>query len=206
MAPTAALSHPVPDFAWRALAWLVPAFALWYAFSGVQAWLISFMADVLVSAFRPALAAEVTARAGVIEFVTELRVTVQADRQAVLLTEVNSRVHTAGFALYFALVMAGLRWNSAAQTAKALAWGALALLPFQAAGVSFDAVAQAAVRSAYPVALQAGLSSWQREAVALGYQAFTLLGPTLVPAAMWAALNATTLRALTGAKAAHAQG
>jgi hypothetical protein len=194
--PPAKPPPPVLEFALRALAWLVPAFALWHVLAPVQGWAVAALADIMVSAFRPQLAAEVSSRAGLVEFVTALRATPIGERTGVLVVEVNSRIHTAGFALYAALICAGLRRNELKRALGLLAAGFAALLPIQALGVSFDAVVQAAVKSAYPIAIQAGLSDGQREVAVLGYQAATLLGPTLAPMALWAIFCRAALQSL----------
>ena len=112
-----------------------------------------------------------------------------------VLVEVNPLLYTFGLALFAALMLG----------ARAKAWkillGAVALLPFQAAGVACDIFVQLAVKLGPEVATQAAFAAWQREAIALGYQASTLIFPTLVPVLLWALLERAFIARMMPARA-----
>lgn len=67
--------------------------------------------------------------------------------------------------------------------------GALLLVPFQAWGICFDLLKQAAVTAGPGVVAQTGLMPWQIEGVALGYQFGALILPAMAPIGLWLAFN-----------------
>jgi hypothetical protein len=116
-------------------------------------------------------------------FVTSLETRSLAGQVGFLIAEVNPLLYTYGVALFLALMLA----------TRASAWkivlGAAVMLLFQAWSVAFDFLVQVAVFSGPDVAARAGLLGWRREAIAIGYQAGTLIFPSLVPVLLWAWFN-----------------
>jgi len=170
-------------FVARVLVMLAPCFAAWYFTAPYHAAVVGPVALKLVEPWRVGLVSSLERTGHTLSFVTELEVASTAGRAGVLVAEINPLVYTYGLALFVALMLA----------TRARAWkiavGAVALLPFQAWSVAFDFLVQVAVLSGPDVAARAGLFGWQREVIALGYQAGTLLFPSLVPVLLWALFN-----------------
>lgn len=102
-----------------------------------------------------------------------------------LMLEVNPLTYGFGLPLFITLFLAG----SEANRWRKLALGALLLIPFQAWGICFDLLKQAAVTAGPIVSEQTGLSPWKIEGIALGYQFGALILPALAPIGLWLALN-----------------
>jgi len=171
------------SFVARVLLMLPPCFAAWYFTAPYHAALVGPAALELVEPWRVGLVSTLERTGHMLSFVTELEVSSRAGRAGYLVAEINPLIYTYGLALFVALML-----GTRARPWK-IAVGAVALLPFQAWSVAFDFLVQIAVLSGPDVAARAGLFGWQREAIALGYQAGTLLFPSLVPVLLWAVFN-----------------
>lgn len=77
-----------------------------------------------------------------------------------------------------------------------MALGYVALLPFQAWGVVFAVLKTLAIQAGPEAAEQVGITGWEREAVALGYQFGYLMLPAIAASSIWIALNRQLLNAL----------
>jgi hypothetical protein len=172
----------VGSFVLRILAWLAPCFALWHFSAPYYGMLVGRLARLLVDSLHPGLVEAVERSGAELAFVTTLAHSV-GGRDAVLAPEVNPMVYTFGLAFFVALMLA-----ARASPGRVLA-GAALLMPFQAWGVAFDFLAQVGVRLGPEISRQAGFSDTGRELIALGYQAGSLIFPTLVPVLAWAAFN-----------------
>ncbi|MDP2784157.1 MAG: exosortase H-associated membrane protein [Sulfurimicrobium sp.] len=102
-----------------------------------------------------------------------------------LVLEVNPLAYGYGLPLFAALLLA----SSEAKRWRKLVPGALLQVPFQAWGICFDLLKQAAVTSGPAVTAQTGLMPWQVEGVALGYQFGALILPAMAPIGLWLAFN-----------------
>ena len=124
-----------------------------------------------------------------ISLVTTLRVPmvagVKEGQYAVMVAESNPMLYGYGLPLFAALLLA----SGEARRWRKLMLGALVLIPFQAWGICFDLLKQVAIVAGPVVAAQTGISPWQREIIAVGYQVGTLILPTVAPIALWLALN-----------------
>ena len=162
---------------------LPPCFAAWFFAAPWHAAIVGPLALQFVEPWRTGLVSALERNGYMLSFVTELEIGSSAGRVALLVAEVNPLVYTYGLALFLALMLA----------TRARAWqvllGAAVMLPFQAWSVAFDFLVQVSVLSGPEVASRAGLSGWQREAIAIGYQAGALLFPSLVPVLLWAVFN-----------------
>ena len=171
---------PLGAFVTRVFLWLPVTFAAWYAASIVHTSIVAGFARFFVALFN-GLLVSATENRGELVFVTTLKVA-QAGQAGVLTVEVNPLIYTYGLALFLALALAS----------KARWWlvlaGAALLLPFQGWGVAFDFLAQVGAKMGPEIAAQAGLLP-AREAIALAYQLGNLLFPSLVPVAVWVALQ-----------------
>jgi hypothetical protein len=186
-----AARREVLALAGRCLAWLPVMLAAWYFASNALAW-------VPVQAARPALAwAGVEVRAarlagGVATFDARLRMPYSPGPAAMqdvdVAIEVNTRTFTFGTALFLALAAGlGRPWRPGR-----IALGAAIVVALPAWSIAFDALRQlAGVRELAPYL---AWSPALREAIAFGYQAGSLLLPTLGPVALWVALNPQVAR------------
>jgi hypothetical protein len=172
----------VGTFALRVLAWLAPAFALWYLVSPWHERPAAWLANLMLGVFPHGMSGTLEFGKRLVTFVTDLQART-ADGQAGLVEiEVNPLLYTYGSALFLALMLAsGARWTR-------LAIGLAVLLPFHAWGIAFDVIGQV-LRMDSAIAAQAGLTGWRAEAGALGYQLGSLVFPALAPIALWVLLE-----------------
>ena len=176
----------------RALAWLPLTLAAWYFASSALAWVPARVA-------APALGlAGVDVRTvaladGVATFeariVPPYRPGIAEVESVAVGIDVKTRTFTFGIALFLALTLAlGRPWRP-----RAVAIGAAVLVVLPAWSIAFDALRQlSAVAALGPVL---AWPSAMREGIAFGYQAGSLLLPTLGPVAAWIALNPRVTRA-----------
>ena len=167
----------------RALVWLVPCFAAWYAGAVVVAWLpAKIAAPVLAQVAGGGATAHVTRRLAVYDVTLEGKYRPGGAERAEASVEVPAATYTFGIALFAALALASRGWR----TPGRLALGLALLLPLPAFGITFDALRQ--LGGAPQLAALLGWGQGAREAIALGYQVGSLLLPTLAPVIAWLAL------------------
>jgi hypothetical protein len=197
-APHRVAAMPLPKFIWRTLLLLAPCFAGWFFIAPYHAAVLAPLSLPLVEPWRVGLVTAVERTGATLTFVTGIEAGSSGGRIADLIVEVNPMIYSYGLALFVALML-----GSRARGWKIVA-GAAALLPFQAWGIAFDFLVQVAVLSGPEVTARAGLSGWPREAIAIGYQAGTLVFPSLVPVLCWALFNRAFIAGLRP-KAAEAE-
>ena len=189
---------PLRRFVVRVVLLLPPCFAAWFFTAPWHAALVGPLALQFVEPWRTGLVSALERSGYMLSFVTELEAMTNGARVGLVVADVNPLVYTYGLALFACLMLA----------TRARAWkmalGAAILLHFQALSVAFDFLVQVAVLSGPEVASRTGLSQWQREAIALGYQFGTLIFPSLVPVLLWAAFNRAFIAGLRR-EAAEAQ-
>jgi hypothetical protein len=171
----------VSRFALRTFAWLPLCFAAWHLSVPFQAQLGGWLAQGMLAAFQAGLVESLERAGSILTFVIGVEST-PAPGAPVLAAEINAALYMYGTPLFAALML-----GSRGGLAK-MAWGILALLPLQAAGIALDFLAQL-VRQGSAVAGSAGLLGWRAEAVALAYQFGSLVLPGVAPVLLWAALN-----------------
>lgn len=180
-------------FVLRTVLWLPPCFAAWYMVASVHAGIAAALARGFIGLFQDGLVAA-TERAGHgLVFVTTVQVQVAPGQAGVLTVDVNPLVYTYGLALFAALMLASRArlWMLAA--------GAALLLPFQGWSIAFDLLAQLGTLMGPEIAARAGVAGWRAEAIVLGYQAGSLLFPSLAPVALWVAFRREAIRGLAPA-------
>jgi hypothetical protein len=171
------------SFVLRVLLWLPPCFAAWYWTATFHAGIAAAVARWLAERLSEGLIAATEQVGRGLVFVTTVQMQVGPGQAGVLTVDVNPLVYTYGVALFAALSLAAkARWWT-------LPLGIALLLPFQGWGIAFDLLAQLGTKLGPEVAAHAGLAGWRAEAVALGYQAGSLLLPSLAPVALWVAFN-----------------
>jgi hypothetical protein len=182
-------------FVLRTLLWLPPCFAAWYFSAPYHAAVAGALARLLVDLFEPGIVSALERSGMDLVFVTTLKVQPSPGQTALLLPEVNPLLYTYGLGFFLALMLAArARWW------KILA-GAALLLPFQSWGIAFDFLAQVGIKLGPEIRAQAGLSGWQVEAIALGYQVGALILPTLIPVVLWALFSRGFIESLLSSTA-----
>ena len=150
------------------------------------------LARLLVNQFTSGVVSAIKQTGSVLLLVTTIKVHPTPEQTALLLPEVNALLYSYGLALFLALMLAeGARWW------KFLV-GVLILLLFQSWGIAFDLLAQLGIRMGPEVSAAAGLSGWQLEVIALGYQLGNLIFPSLAPVMLWVAFSHLFSAGLSG--------
>ena len=167
----------------RVFLWLIPSFALWHFASGPLASLQATLATVGTNAWFPGLLSGWERAGGTIDFATRLHASA-AGRIGDLVFGVNARAYSYGLALYLALCLATdpRRW-------KGLLAGAAALLPVVAWGVLFDLLQQVFISHGALAARDYLPTGWERNLIALGYQAGAILLPMAAPVVAWGVVH-----------------
>lgn len=176
---TVAAMPSLKQFVVRTFVWLPPCFAAWYFSAAYHAPIAGKVARLMVNQLTSGVVSAMEQSGVDLVFVTNIKVYPAPDRPALLLPEVNPLIYTYGLAFFLALMLA-----ERAKWWKILA-GAVILLPFQSWGIAFDVLTQIGLRLGPEVTAQAGLSNWQLEVIALGYQLGILIFPSLLPIVMW---------------------
>jgi hypothetical protein len=183
------MRSPVAAFVLRCLLWLVPCYAAWFLASPAWTRIVAAIALPFIRLFHPELASGMEIAGSDISFVTALTVHAPGGAEGLLVPDVDARTYTHGLPLFLALMLASrARWTG-------IAIGAAILVPVHAWGIAFDLLAQI-VRMGPEAASRAGLVGLSANAVALGYQAGSLIFPVLAPVVLWVAFNRKFLAAL----------
>ena len=176
-------AKPLRKFVIHTFLWLPPSFAAWYFSAPYHVAIAGKLARLLVNQFTAGVVSAFEQTGSVLLFVTTIKVHPTPEQTALLLPEVNALLYSYGLALFLALMLAeGARWW------KFLV-GVLILLLFQSWGIAFDLLMQLAIRLGPEVSAAAGLSGWQLEVIALGYQLGALIFPCLAPVMLWVAFS-----------------
>lgn len=171
-------------FLLKAVAWFLVCLFAWYQLGGLLAVPVRLLTEAVVAGVFPAWAEGVEQAGSALTLLTGLEVTgvagVPEGQIAVLSPEVDVLKYGYGLPLLIALLLAS---NARPFFPKA-ALGAAMLVPFQAWGVCFDWLKQAAIETG-----AAPFSPFARELIALGYQFGYLAMPALAPVILWVAMN-----------------
>lgn len=128
---------------------------------------------------------------GRFEVDTRITVLVPGRGHGELTLEADAAQYAYGLPLYLALLLAA---RGDRLLRRALTGYGLLLLP-QAFSLSLDVLKRIAFAAPGGPA-QLGIAQWQLEVIALGYQAGTLLLPTLAPVGLWLWLDRNFLRSM----------
>ena len=164
---------------------LLPVFlALWYAAAGPLAWIPGKLAlPVIRAASGGSTAMILKGRELVYTVKLEMPYHPGGAPRIAADVEVAAAKYTYGIALFLALALA----TKESRRPVGMAIGAAILVALPAFGIAFDALLQLGATPGLPPFLAWGTA--MREAIALGYQASTLLLPTLAPVAIWLVLG-----------------
>lgn len=179
----------------RTLLWLPLCLAAWFLSAHFHVAIVGELAHLMVNVLQPGIVSALELTGTDLAFVTKLKVEAEPGRFGLLVPEVNPLLYTYGLAFFVALMLA-----ANAQLWKIIA-GAIALLPFQSWGITFDFLVRVGVKLGPDVAAQAGISGWQLDAIALSYQIGNLIFPTLIPVILWASFNRPFIKSLLGSQA-----
>jgi hypothetical protein len=175
------MTGPVARFVLKALAWLPPAFAVWYFAAPVLLWPARLIVDVACRTTLSGLVRSIEQDGATITFATTLKPGEALAASGSITVDVNTLLYAFGLPLFVALVLAAREpgWP------RKLAIGYLMIIPFVAWGVLADFLKNIAITASPLVASQAGFSAWQRELIAFAFQFGSLILPTVVPAVAW---------------------
>ena len=176
------------------LLWLPPCLAVWYFSAHFHTAIVGALVHMLLDLFQPGMVSALEQTGSNLAFVTTLKVYPEPGQVGLLVPEVSPLIYTYGLAFFVALMLA-----ANAQWWKIIA-GAVALLPFQAWGIVFGLLVQIGIKLGPDIAVQAGISGWHIEAIALGYQVGSLIFPTLIPILLWTSFNRSFIKSMPGSR------
>lgn len=178
-------------FVLRVLAWLPPAFLVWYVLAPVLLWPVQMLCRAAVALALAPLVQRIEADGGTLSVLTTLHPGA-AQAGGILTVDVNMLLYAFGLPLFVALTLAaraGDRW-------RRLAIGYLAMLPFIAWGVLADFLKNVAITAPPHVTAQTGFGALDRDMIAFAYQFGSLILPAVVPAVAWVLLHRAFLETL----------
>jgi hypothetical protein len=189
----------LPAFVVATLAWLVPAFAVWYFAAPIVVAPAVWLARLVALLGLHDIVQSIEQAGSIATFVTTLRAAT-SEARGVVTVDVNTLLYSFGMPLFAALTLA------ARETAwkRHLALGYVVMLPFVAWGIVAEFLKNVAITAGPAIASQAGFAPWQREAIAFAYQFGSLILPAVVPAVLWVALHGAFIARLRGRAASVA--
>jgi hypothetical protein len=196
-----ALKSPLFRFVLRVIAWLPPAFLVWYVLAPVLLWPAELLCRAVAHATLADLVQRVEGHGGTLSFVTTLRPGEVASG-GILTVDVNMLLYAFGLPLFVALTLA----TREPGTWRRLAVGYAALVPFVAWGVLADFLKNIAITAPPQVASQTGFGPLGRDIIAFAYQFGSLILPAVVPAVAWVLLHRAFLERLRVSDAAREPG
>ncbi|CAG0964882.1 hypothetical protein BURK2_00946 [Burkholderiales bacterium] len=176
----------LPRFIAKVFLWLPLCFAVWYLGTPLLVWPTALLAQAVLQAGFGDFIRGLEVTHGTFVALTSLRPeNAPLGSSVVLVPEVNALVYSFGMPLFAALILAVREpgW------ARKLLIGLGVLLPLQVVGVVADVLRQIAIIAGPGVALQAGFTPWQREAVVFVFQFSSLIVPAVAPAILWVILE-----------------
>jgi hypothetical protein len=184
-APSAERANAVrlPAFILATLAWLVPAFPVWYFAAPIVVAPAVWLARLVALLGLHDVVQSIEQAGSVATFVTTLRAA-SAGARGVVTVDVNTLLYAFGMPLFAALTLAARE----ATWKRNLAVGYVVMLPFVAWGIVAEFLKNVAITAGPAIASQAGFAPWQREAIAFAYQFGSLILPAVGPAVLWVAL------------------
>ena len=186
------MSGPVVRFVLRVIAWLAPAFAVWYLAAPLLLWPVRLLAEAVARLLFPGIVRAVDQSGAVCTFTTMLKPGAVLAASGNVVIDVNMLLYSFGLPLFVALVLAAREpgiW-------RRLAIGYALIVPFAAWGVLADFLKSVAITADPLVASQTGFSPGLREAIAFAYQFGALILPTVVPAVAWVVTHRAFLERL----------
>mgnify|MGYP006286489419 CR=1 FL=1 len=186
------MSNPVVVFVARVIAWLAPAFAIWYLAAPLLLWPVRLLAQGVVQLAFPSVVRSIEQSGAVCTFTTTLKPGAVLAASGNVAVDVNMMLYSFGLPLFVALVLAARE----PRAGRRLATGYAVIVPFAAWGVVADFLKNIAITADPLVASQTGFSSAMREAIAFAYQFGALILPTVVPVVVWVVMHRAFLERL----------
>jgi hypothetical protein len=186
------VTSPVARFVLKALAWLAPAFAVWYFAAPLLLWPARLIVDLVCRATLSGLVRSVEQDGATITFATTLKPGAALATSGNITVDVNTLLYAFGLPLFVSLVLAAREpgWP------RKLLIGYVVIIPFVAWGVLADFLKNVAITASPLVTSQAGFAAWQRELIAFAFQFGSLILPTVVPAVAWVVMHRAFLDGL----------
>lgn len=185
-------------FVLRILLFLPFWFALWYYSAGVVLMPAVWMSQWTLNLLHPGLIENVMGLARNLQFVTSLEVPVQdAPPGSVgqVVVGVNALVYSWNIPVLLAMLFAAdERFFSYSRFFGSF----LGLLPLHMWGISFEVMKTLTLQSGPHVQAQLGVTGWQLDLIALGYQFGYLMLPVIGAATLWILMNGSLLQVLLG--------
>lgn len=183
----ASILPPLPYSPWtffaRVLGWLLLTSTIWMQVSAWTSYPVAGIAHVVLGNGARDWVRRIHQQPGLIQVETRIAVAtppgMQGEGRAELVAEANPSRHAYGLPLLLALLLASRRRH----LLLAAIGGYLLLLVPQTFSLSLELLRQMMVAADSPASL--GIAQWQMEGIALGYQAGSLLLPTLAPIMIW---------------------
>jgi hypothetical protein len=186
------MSGSVPRFVVTAIAWLVPAFAVWYFAAPVLLWPVRLIVQGIAGVAIPDIVRAVEQSGAICTFATTLKPGQALATSGSITVDVNMLLYSFGLPLFVALVLAAREpgWP------RKLVLGYAVIVPFAAWGVLADFLKNIAITASPLVASQTGFTGLQRELIAFAFQFGSLILPTVVPAVTWVVTHRAFLERL----------
>lgn len=173
---------PLSVFILSALGWMVLLTALWSQVSAWTSYPVGVLAQSALESTAPMWVRQVHLKPGHMEVDSTIEVPIPSAgwRKAEITVEANPGRYAYGLPLLLALLLAA---RGTGRLARAAAGYAL-LLPAQAFSLVLYVLMQLVLAAQLDLRILR-LSAWQLEAIVYGYQAGSLVLPTLVPIMLW---------------------
>ena len=195
------MPRSVPRFVVTAIAWLVPAFAVWYFAAPLLLWPVRLIVQGIAGVALPDIVRAVEQSGAICTFATTLKPGQALAASGSITVDVNMLLYSFGLPLFVALVLAAREpgWP------RKLVLGYAVIVPFAAWGVLADFLKNIAITASPLVASQTGFTGLQRELIAFAFQFGSLILPTVVPAVTWVVTHRAFLERLRARPQAAAE-
>lgn len=187
-------------FLFQTIAWLIPAFALWYWLAPILVMPVGGLTSFALGWFYPHDILQVERQGYHLETVTRFGVdmlpqaTVPPGADAQVVFGINALKYCYGLPLLVALTLAtptGVRHKL-----LCLGIGGMILTVFQSWGVYFETLLNLVFRLGPRIGRAVIDAQWQADAIALSYQLGYLILPPVLPVIIWAAFHTGFIRQL----------
>jgi hypothetical protein len=200
--PAPARDASLGGFVLRVAAWLVPAFAVWYAAAAVFAWPIALATEAVVKILFGDLVRAVEQHGYLVTIVSTLKAAASAGHPegGLLSVDLNTLLYSFGFPMLVALTLAARQ----SKPLRTLLAGYAVLAPFVVWGLVAEFLKRLTFDTPSAVAAQTGFGPVQREVIAFAYQFGVLILPTVAPAVFWVLTHRRFLEGFTADRHAGA--
>jgi len=188
-------------FVLRVVAWLPPAFVVWYLAGPLFAFPIGLLTRGVTRLGFADIVQSVEQQGHLITIISTLKATLATTENpagGVVSVELNALLYSFGFPMLVALILAARQPH----VLRKLVLGYVVLAPFVTWGLVAEFLKRVTFDIAPSAAAQAGFGPLQREAIAFAYQFGALILPTVAPAVFWVLTHRRFLEGFAGGEAA----